>query len=207
MNKNFLSLISAVSILIVSTGVARAVSIPDKQVKPDRWNEQSERWKEKFKVGQKPGFDKEASTRVCTNIQERVNARWLKYSTNREEKVANYDRGIKILGKRVEFYKSKGFSGEELANLTSDKAELEGMIAKYKSLYATFLTALGEAKTMPCANYQGKFLPELKEAKTAWADVLAQAEVIKNFYRDTVKPHMQELNAQIEDKVKETEEE
>jgi hypothetical protein len=59
------------------------------------------------------------------------------------------------------------------------------------------LNALEEAKTLPCANYEGKFLGELKEAKDEWTAVRASHQTIRDFYSNQIKPDLKALREQL----------
>jgi len=111
-------------------------------------------------------------------------------------RVENIERGVLALQERVEYFKENGLN---TSKLEADIATLQELIGEYKTAYADFLTALEEAKSIPCANYEGKFLPELKEAREAWTIVRAKFQAIKDFYLSNIKPDLVELRSQLEE--------
>jgi len=214
MNKKYFSLIPAVSILIFAPRAVYAVEKQNTGVSVDKWAEQALKWKEKFKgaenlptnMQERVSKIKENRNKICKNAQERVNERWSKYYARRTDRVENMDKGVKILENRIEFYKGKDLN---VANLESDLVVLKALVGEYKTEYLKFLDALEGAKTLPCANYEGAFLPKLKVAKEQWVVVKQKSDSIRDYYRGTVKKHLEELRAQlpVENKIKETEEE
>jgi hypothetical protein len=215
MNTNYLKLISTASILVLASRVALAQTPPegagkakfeDKVTeKVDKWAEQAQKWIEKWRDKGTLGANdviKEKRTKICAATQEKVGVRWQKYYDARMNRVENMAKGVVTLQKRIEFFKTKGLSTTELE---TDIGTLEKLIGEYKTAYATFLAALEKAKNLPCANYQGEFLPKLKEAKTEWAKVGLAAQVIKDFYGSDIKPDLQALRVQLDEKITETE--
>ena len=218
-NKNHLSIIPAVLIIFSVSQVAHAVDRQKSAVEKvtanvDKWAEQALKWKEKFKGGENLPVDfeertnviKERRDKICKNVQDRVSERWSKYYTRRMDRVENMDKGVKILENRLEFYKGGGLN---VANLESDLVALKALVGEYKTEYMKFLDLLESAKTLPCANYEGDFLPKLKTAKDQWLVVKQKADSIRDYYRGTVKKHLEELRAQLpaEKKIGGTEEE
>jgi len=216
MNKNYLFSIPTVSILALST-TAFAVGKPETvgnpidsardqdkivqkmETKLDMWTGQAQKWAEKWQGTLKEDAqDKvnQAKERICTATQSRVGARWQKYYDARMNRVENMERGVLALQERVEYFKEKGLN---TSKLDADVATLQELIGEYKTAYNDFLTALEEAKTVPCANYEGKFLPELKEAREAWTIVRARFQAIKDFYLSNIKTDLVELRSQLEE--------
>ncbi|MFA5776084.1 MAG: hypothetical protein WC988_00805 [Patescibacteria group bacterium] len=224
MNKKYLSIIPALSILVFISQTTYAVdrqgtAIGSAAVKKvtatiDRWAEQTHRLREKLKGGENLPIDleertnaiKERRDKICKNTQDRVNERWNKYYARRTDRVENMDKGLKVLEKRIEFYKGKGL---DVSNLELDLVALTSLVSDYKTAYVEFLDLLEGAKIIPCANYEGQFLPKLKEAKDQWLAVKQKADTIRDYYRNTVKVHLEELRAQllVEKKIDGTEEE
>lgn len=207
MNKKYFSLIPAVSILIITSHAVYAVEKQNTNVgrvvqNVDKWAEQTLKWKEKFKAGANLPIDleertnkiKEQRDKICKNTQDRVNERWTKYYEKRMNRVESMDKGIKSLEKIIEFYKSKGLN---TANLEADLVALKALVGEYKTEYLKFLDALEVAKTLPCANHEGEFLPKLKAAKDQWLVVKQKAESIRDYYQGTVKKHLEELRTQL----------
>jgi len=169
------------------------------ETKADKWTGQAQKWAEKWQGTLKEDAqDKisQAKERICTATQNRVGVRWQKYYDARMNRVENMERGVLTLQERVEYFKDKGLN---TSKLEADIATLQELIGEYKTAYADFLTALEEAKTVPCANYEGKFLPELKEAREAWTIVRARFQAIKDFYLSNIKPDLVELRSQLEE--------
>jgi len=185
-------------------GKATAVRAQDKVVqkmetKLDMWTRQAQKWAEKWQGTLKEDAqDKinQAKEQICTATQNRVGARWQKYYDARMNRVENIERGVLALQERVEYFKENGLN---TSKLEADIATLQELIGEYKTAYADFLTALEEAKSIPCANYEGKFLPELKEAREAWTIVRAKFQAIKDFYLSNIKPDLVELRSQLEE--------
>lgn len=210
MNKKHLTVISVVLTFVFVVQPVHGLVKPNL----DKWAEQSVKWREKFKdevnlpsgVGDRTTAIKERREKVCQNAQGRVNERWSKYYARRTDRLENMGKGIKVLENRIQFYKDKGLN---VSKLEADLIALKALVDEYKTEYMKFLDFLEGAKTLPCANHEGEFLPKLKEAKDQWIVVKQKADAIRDYYNDTVKPHLQELRAQLlstEKKVNETEE-
>ncbi len=165
----------------------------------DKWTDQAQRWTEKWQGAMREGIqDKvnQAKERICTATQSRVGARWQKYYDARMNRVENMERGVLALQERVQYFKEKGL---DTSKLEADITTLQELIGEYKTAYREFLSALEEAKTIPCANYEGKFLSELKEAREAWEVVRAKFQAIKDFYLSHIKPDLAKLRSQLEE--------
>ena len=216
MNKNYFFSIPTVSILALSTttfavgkpetagnpaGTTRAQDkvVQKMDTKLDMWTDQAQKWTEKWQGTLKENAQEkinQAKERICTATQNRVGARWQKYYDARMNRVENMERGVLALQERVEYFKEKGLN---TSKLETDIATLQQLIGEYKTAYTDFLTALEEAKSIPCANYEGKFLPELKQARDAWTIVRAKFQAIKDFYLSDIKPDLVELRSQLEE--------
>lgn len=207
MNTKYSLLIPAVSILVITSRAVYAVEKQNNNVgrvvqNVDKWAEQALKWKEKFKggenlpigLGERTNKIKEQRDKICKNTQDRVNERWIKYYEKRLSRVESMDKGIKSLEKRIEFYKGKGLN---TANLEADLVALKTLVGEYKTEYIKFLDALEGAKTLPCANHEGEFLPKLRAAKDQWLVVKQKADSIRDYYQGTVKKHLEELRAQL----------
>lgn len=168
--------------------------------KADQWSNQVQKWNEKWQGALKEQVQEkinQARERICTATQNRVNARWQKYYDSRMNRVENMERGLLKLQERVQYFKEQGLDTKKLE---ADIVTLQQLVNEYKSAYTQFLNALEEAKTIPCANYEGKFLPELKQAREEWLVVRAKAKAIKDFYLSNVKPHLLELRQALANK-------
>jgi len=215
MAKKYFSLVPVVSIFVLTSQVVlaqealgvqdssdRRLSLEKVTSRVDRWSEQALKWKEKFKAGtdlpvnsvERANKIKEQRDKICKNAQERVNERWAKYYDRRMGRVENMDKGIMSLEHRIEYYKGKGLN---TINLEADLIALKALVGEYKTEYLKFLDALEGTKTLPCANYEGEFLPHLKLAKDQWAVVKQKADSIRDYYLGSVKKHLEELRAQL----------
>jgi hypothetical protein len=190
MTKQYLKLFPILAILVFfsQTTLAQEAGVKD------RWAEQALKWKENFKVRGDENTVKEQRDKLCNNAQSRVNERWNKYYSKRTERVVSLDKGTKILEKRIEFYKGEGLN---VTNLEADLVALKALVGEYKTEYMRFLDLLEGAKTLPCANYEGEFLPKLKAAKDQWLVVRQKTDSIRDYYQATVKKHLEELRAQL----------
>lgn len=217
MTKMNLKLVPAVSSLFVFSQVVHAQGsvqgqgrvVTDKpreevvqrlEAKMDLWTEQAKKWAQKWQGVTREGAEdkaKQVRERICAATQDRVETRWQRYYDARMNRVQNMERGILTLQKRVEYFREKGL---DTTKLEADIAKLQELVSEYKTAYADFLTALEEAKSIPCANYEGKFLPELKQAREAWDVVRAKARAIKDFYATNIKPDLMNLRSALEKK-------
>lgn len=189
MIKKYVFLISVFAFSVIYLGVVHAVVSDDAKGQSNKLRES--------------GKPNQLREQICQRTQSKVNERWTKYYDQRMNRVENMGKGIVTLQRRVEFYKGKGL---DTVKLESDLDTLQNMIDSYKTSFATFLDELEDAKTLPCANYDASFLPELKQARNSWAGVKKASADIKAFYQSTIKPDLQALSAQLDDKVTETEE-
>lgn len=216
MNKKYFLSIPTVSILALSSttfaiskpemagtpvGAVRAQDkvVQKMETKLDMWTDQAQNWAEKWQDALKEGAQdriNQAKERICTATQSRVGARWQKYYEARMNRVENMERGVLALQERVEYFKQKGL---DTSKLETDIATLQQLIGEYKTAYTEFLTALEEVKSIPCANYEGKFLPELRQARDAWSVVRAKSQSIKDFYLSDIKPDLAELRTQLKE--------
>jgi hypothetical protein len=206
MTKKYFTLFPVFSLLVLSSGTAFAVNMPDK------WGDQMERFKERVREEKNvdlgpdglPKVVKEKREKLCNNIQGKMDERWAKYYDRRMERLGDYKNGTALLEKRIAFFKGKGL---DTGTLETDVTTLTTLIGEYKTEYTNFLTLLEKAKTLPCANHEGEFLPNLKAAKDQWVIVKQKADTIRDYYKNTVKKHLQDLRAQLEVEITETEEE
>lgn len=183
MNKNYFLVLPTVATMFLATQSVQALVKLDS----DKWAAQSARLKEKLN---------EQREKVCKNTQARINERWEKYYAKRADRVDNMDKGLTLLESRVSFYKSKEL---DTTSLETDITALTGLVGEYKTEYLKFLNILEGAKTLPCANYEGEFLPKLKAAKDQWLVVKQMADSIRDYYRINVKKHLEELRAQLKE--------
>jgi hypothetical protein len=186
MTKQCLKLFPTLAILVFFSQVALAQEAGVK----DKWAEQALKWKENFKVRSDENTIKEQRDKLCNNVQGRMDERWNKYYSRRMERVASLDKGTKTLERRIEFYKGTGL---DVTNLEADLVALKALVGEYKTEYMKFLDLLEGAKTLPCANYEGTFLPKLKSAKDQWLVVRQKTDSIRDYYQVTVKKHLEEL--------------
>ncbi len=210
MTNKSLKIIPVVSSFVFFSQVAMVQAVPqgqgrttvdrpqDKVVqKVDKWTDQAQKWAEKWKgtLGTRANEVREGSReKICTATQNKVGERWQKYYDARMNRVENLGKSVVALQNRVDYFKNKGLSTTELE---SDITTLQNLVDEYKTAYMAFLDALEGAKTLPCANYQGGFLPKLKLAKDEWVKVRSASQVVKDFYKSDIKPDLQALRAQL----------
>lgn len=163
----------------------------------DRWQEQSQRWSEKWnkelKVG--PNDVRERNReRFCSNIKPKLDARWQRYYQNRSNQLERIQQALLILQERIDYFNSKGLDTSELQK---DLETLTKLVEEYKDAYSSFLSLLEEVKNLDCKNYENEFLPKLKQVKDAWLVVRAKREVIRNFYLNEIRPNLESLRNQL----------
>ena len=208
MNKKLLVISFFALSLVCFTSVARAAPNSDKWVEQkQKWTEkwlEHNRWVESLPLGIGKKLDiQDAKEKICKSVQGKVGERWNKYEQKRLHRVDNFSKALTILERRIEFFKDKDL---DTGKLETDLLHLRGLIDDYRAEYTEFLDMLETAKLIPCGNSEGEFLPALKEAKEQWSVVKQNADSIRDYYRETVRVHLQELRVQLEDKVGESEE-
>ena len=122
-----------------------------------------------------------------------------------DERVSNHTEDIKLrqgiyhnIQVRLQNLIDKAdAAGLDTTKLKADLVILNGKVKVLQDALAVYIAALKDTKSYTCGTSQGKFMEKLGTAKTESLAVRNAILDIRNFYKNTIRPDMLALKAQI----------
>jgi hypothetical protein len=129
----------------------------------------------------------------CKRIQERVDSKIALFEEKKKSHVAVYENIKKRISSIIEKASAKGY---DTSKLKSDLIVLEEKITTFTNDYASYLSKIKGSKNFTCRHSEGDFKGELVEARALLKTVHADAQDIRNYVANTIKPDIKALKDQ-----------
>jgi hypothetical protein len=146
---------------------------------------------EKMKLRQE--FKTKLTEERCARIQERVDSKIALFEEKKKSHAAVYENIKKRISAVIEKASAKGY---DTAELKSDLTVLEEKIATFTNDYASYLSKIKGSKNFTCGHSEGDFKGELVEARALLKTVHTDAQDIRNYVKNTIKPAIKALKDQ-----------
>jgi chromosome segregation ATPase len=134
----------------------------------------------------------EGTDRVCTALNNRIDARLSSFSSRYEDHKTRYDaHKVKLL----QISSKLEAAGIATTKLNADIVLLEGKIAKFETDHAKVKAALENTKNYACGGTDGEFKSSVEAIREAQKEVAKDAHDIFQFIKGTLKRDIIELKA------------
>lgn len=135
-----------------------------------------------------------AVSQRCNRLTNEIEARIRRYELNHTAHVETY-KGVKIRAQNiVDKLEGKGY---DLAEIQTDLLTLKSYIDVFEKDYADYIAKLAEAKGFVCGQSEGQFVAKLKDARDALKKVNQDAAVIRNYYKEVLRPDIKTLRDRV----------
>lgn len=171
----------------------------EKKSRIEELKEKREELKEEFKAkfAQRKAEMEEKKEDRCEELTENIEKKISNYDNNKKTHVENYQNLQERLEKLIAKLDEKDYDTTEL------KSALEGLkplVSKFASDYSTFISALKETQQYTCGASEGEFKAKVEEAHKLLKVVKEDAQAIREYYKDNVKPALEDLREQHKEK-------
>lgn len=129
----------------------------------------------------------------CERIEARVAGRVAHFKSVNDRHATHYRNLALRVRKIIDTLSSRGY---DTAIVEGDLKTLNQMIQHAADDHAAFITQLEEAQAFDCGKSEGAFRQAMQEARDALKVVRDDARAIKDFYQNTLRPHIQDLRNQ-----------
>ncbi|HSX38994.1 MAG TPA: hypothetical protein VLI92_00125 [Candidatus Saccharimonadales bacterium] len=129
----------------------------------------------------------------CDEITTKIDKRVELFNTNKTTHEERYKTVSTRISNLITKLDDKGYDTSKL------KTAFEGLtalITKFNQDYTVFIDSIVMLKHFPCGNSQGGFLEQLRVAHSDLKIVRQDTVDIRNYYKDNVRPALQELRDQ-----------
>lgn len=144
---------------------------------------------------------KDLKDKKCELITSRVDERVGKFDNNKGLHQQQYAKLKERLSNLITKLNEKGY---DTSKLSSDLSTLNSKIEKFGTDYKTFTDKLKESRTYVCGASEGQFKTKLEEAKDLLKVVKQDSVDVRNYFKNTIKPDLQDLKNQRHEKKSET---
>lgn len=129
----------------------------------------------------------------CDLATTRIDLLITRYSNNKDRHVERYVSARNKIITLVEKLEGKGY---DVTKITTDLKTWDGMIKKMSTDYNIFVDSLNLTKQYTCAQSQGDFKTQLKDAQSKLATVKQSSLDTRLFYQQTIRTDIEELKSQ-----------
>ncbi len=172
------------AIIVAMLSFALAAGVVQAETLQERKQQKAENWKAK---------QKEWQEQKCKRVEERVQNRITRFEEGKVRRMNAYDnlrnRITKIISRAEE-------KGDDVSKLKEYQGVLNGKITKFEESYKSFIVKLRGSQKYACGNSEGQFRGNLQQARETIKTVQENAQDIKNYVVNTIRPEIKTLKDQ-----------
>jgi chromosome segregation ATPase len=143
----------------------------------------------------KPPLTEDQASKKCETLTSKIQQRLGMYTKNKAKHLERYSGVEKRLTAMVAKLETRGM---DVAKLKTDLATFKEKTAKLETTYADYISLLSSTEQYACGQSQGQFITQLNQARTQLQAVHTQAQELRHFFQNTLRPDIQALRAQIQ---------
>ena len=130
----------------------------------------------------------EAVEAACDGVTSRIQNRINLYENNKEKYQSRHQGVSKRIAALADQLEAEGC---DVTQIRTDLKTFDGMIHEFATIFTSFINALKGTQEYACGQSQGQFLNQLQTSRTQLYTVRTQAEGLKTYFQNTLKPHLQ----------------
>lgn len=127
--------------------------------------------------------------RITTNIQSRID----RFNSIADQRVATYEK-VKERVKGIE--EQLAAAGYDTSELQNALVELDALIVEHWNQRKAIIATLQESQEYACGESEGEFKSRVQASRDQVAALRESGMAIRDFFRDTIRPIIQELREQ-----------
>lgn len=132
--------------------------------------------------------------KACKTKEIKIQNRITSFNENKEGHIVRYSTLKDRLLQKLDNWEDMGY---DIDQLREDYSELDEKVKKFATDYTTYISELEDTQNLACNSSSGEFADALSGTRDALRIVREDARAIRQFYQNTIRPHILELRDQI----------